>query len=386
MTIRPDLIASRYDGLPAGPSLLYSFEEQDAIPVDGTRQLPRDLSPFTLRLVLPDHLRDFQPNANNVFGIPLPNRTSLLPDLTSQPRVSVNVYSGAGDEIARNNAQAGVVQRQYGVNMVTGAVVGVSTRGAPSVSEQLYYEGEAVLQANGSSRKMVTLSDKFTAIDIKYQVEQIIKAPPLTLLVNPNNMSTSYAAVQKYTDRTRFGFVFERWGEEQVKISFSGTTGAFIAGENSQRAVNSMQTTTPTGVQFASKRNSAAFQNFTALYQFYRHNGYLRDTYGKTEAHLAIGAVAIDYDQFTYIGHIESFDYSYKSDMPHRIEWNMEFVADKMFDRAGQPASLGPMRGPYVNPLSGAVPVTPTTPASTSSQAYANPAQAQTPFELLGRR
>ena len=50
MTIRPDLIASRYDGLPAGPSLLYSFEEQDAIPVDGTRQMPRDLSPFTLRL------------------------------------------------------------------------------------------------------------------------------------------------------------------------------------------------------------------------------------------------------------------------------------------------------------------------------------------------
>jgi hypothetical protein len=101
---------------------------------------------------------------------------------------------------------------------------------------------------------------------------------------------------------------------------------------------------------------------------------------------LAIGAVAIDYDQFTYIGHIESFSYSYKSETPHRIEWDMEFVADKIYDRAGQPASLGPMRGPYVNPLSGAVPVTPTTPANTSSQAYSNPAQAQTPFELLGRR
>jgi len=372
MSIRPDLIASRYDGLPAGPSLLYSFEEQDAVPVDGTRQLPRDLSPFTLRLVLPDHLRD----------LPTYDQVSQNPN-----RVTVDVYSGAGDEIARNNVTAGVVQRQFGVNMVTGAVVGTSTRGNPSFAEQLYYEGEAVLQANGTTRKMVTLSDKFTAIDTKYQVEQIRKAPPLTLLVNPNNMTTTYAAVQKFTDRTRFGFVFDRWGEEQVKISFSGTTGAFIAGENSQRAVaNSMQTKTPTGVQFASKRNSAAFQNFTALYQFYRHNGYLRDTYGKTEAHLAVGAVAIDYDQFTYIGHIESFDYSYKSDMPHRIEWSMEFVADKMFDRAGQPASLGPMRGPYVNPLSGAVPVTPTTPASTSSQAYANPAQAQTPFELLGRR
>jgi len=376
MSIRPDLVASRYNGLPAGPSLLYSFEEQDAVPVDGSRALPRDLSPFTLRLVLPDV---------NRIG-PSQIRIANNPEDRAFP-ITVDIYSGAGDEIARNNARSGVVQRQYGTNMVTGAVVGTSTARPTSSSEQLYYAGEALIQSNGSIRKMTVLTDKLTATDIQYQIEQVRNAPSLTLLINPNNMTTTYSTVQKYSDRTRYGFVFERWGEEQVKISFSGSTGSFIAGENVQRAVrNPTETTTATGVQFASKRNSAAFQNFTALYQFYRNNGYLRDTYGKTEAHLAIGAVAIDYDQFTYIGHIESFNYSYKSETPHRIEWDMEFVADKIYDRAGQPASLGPMRGPYVNPLSGAVPVTPTTPANTSSQAYSNPAQAQTPFELLGRR
>lgn len=368
MTIRPDLIASRYDGLPTGPSLLYSFEAQDAVPVDGTRKLPRDLSPFTLRLVLPDHLKSLE--------TPPPTQGG------------VNAYDNANAEIAAQNATAQSVQRQYGLLSVTNPVVSTSPQARLSSTEQVYYQGQALLDATGTVRKLVTLSDRMTALDILYQARKILAAPALTLLVNPNNMAVTYTAVQKYSDRTRYGFVFDRWGEEKPTISFSGSTGAFIAGENPQRAIQNTPrgNTTATGVQFASRLNSAAWQNFIALYQFFRNNGYLYDTYGKTEAHLAIGAVAIDYDQFTYIGHIDSFDYAFKAETPHRIEWNMEFVAGKVLDRAMQPGFVGPLRTPAVNPLTGLVGVTPTNPASSSGQSFANPQTAQTPFELLGRR
>lgn len=368
MTIRPDLIASRYDGLPVGPSLLYSFASQDAVPIDGTRKLPRDLSPFTLRLVLPEYLESLA--------------------VTGATAANVNAYDNANAQVAAQNATAESVQRQYGLFTVTDPLVASSPQARLASTEQVYYQGQALLDATGTVRKLVTLSDRLAALDVLYQARKILAAPALTLLVNPNSMATTYTAVQKYSDRTRYGFVFDRWGEEKPTISFSGSTGAFIAGENVQRAIQNTPrgNTTATGVQFASRLNSAAWQNFVALYQFFRNNGYLYDTYGKTEAHLAIGAVAIDYDQFTYIGHIDSFDYAFKAETPHRIDWNMEFVAGKILDRAVQPGFVGPLRTPVVNPLTGLVGVTPTSPASSTGQTFANPKLAQTPFELLGRR
>jgi hypothetical protein len=366
--VEPGYIASRYDGITAGPSLFYSFEEQDGIPVDGSRALPRNLSPFTLRFVLPDiYLASYRAAGN---------------------KPSPDGYLAAALEIQANNNKANSIQKQYGLVGITNPVVGIAPKGPPSSIEQYYASGKAILEANGANRTSTSLSDQMTARDIRYQLEKLALAPPLTLLINPKNLSTSYASVQKFSDRTRYGFVFERWGEEQVKLNFSGTTGAFIAAENSRNLVrNPTETSTPTGVQFASKRNSAAFQNFTALYQFYRNNGYLYDTLGRTQAHLAIGALAIDYDQFTYIGHMENFSYSYKVDTPHRIEWEIEFIVDRLVDRAGQPGALGPMRAPYVNPLTGSIsPVTPTVQANTSSLTSPASNHAQTPWELLKDR
>ena len=63
-----------------------------------------------------------------------------------------------------------------------------------------------------------------------------------------------------------------------------------------------------------------------------------------------VGSVAIDYDQWTYVGHIESFEFSYQEGMPHRLEWSMEFVCDKMYDNAQTPVIVQPMRAPQPNP------------------------------------
>ena len=368
--IRPDLVASRYDGIAVGPSLLYSFETQDGVPVDGTRPLSRLLSPFTLRLVPPDGW--------DVAG--------------SAPSQNVGLIGRAGVSMAATNAAAAGVREMYGKNAVL--PISAGTSGGPlGVLQQSFSAGVALIEANGVRRDRAVLADAITARDWALQVIRILLAPPLTLLVNPESMAVNYGTVQKHSDRVRTGYVFDRWGETQPTISFSGKTGAFIAGENARAAVPSKtETTTPTGVQAASRRNSAAWQTFTSLFHFYKSNGYIYDTVGRTGVPLAIGAVAIDYDQMTYVGHIESLSWDFTADSPHTVGWSMEFTADRIYDLAGQPFGIGPMAAPIPNPATGAPGTAPSSPFTSSSngldsQTVAPGPTASTPFALLvGRK
>ena len=354
--MRPDLIASRYGGLAAGRGLLYSFEDQTGVPVDGSSGIARNLSPFTMRLVLPDSWKDLRP-VSNARDVSLFGRASLT--------------------IEQQNAQARENQSNYRKTPVASSPVGTASRGSPGALEQYYTSGVDLINASGFATRNPVLADASTARDISAQLAKMRSVPPLTLLVNPTNLTRTYATVQKFTDRTRFGFVFDRWGEEQLTVSFGGTTGAFIVG-------GGQVPDTPSGVQFASKKESAAFQNFISLYQFYRNNGYIFDTVNRTEAHLAVGAIAIDYDQVTYVGHIESFTYSYVSDKPHNLDWSLEFKVDRIYDLAGQPVTVNRLNNP--NGGANQTPVIIDEPRSESR--FAEPRiYAQTPFTaLVGRK
>lgn len=321
--ISPSLIASRYSGLVTGPRQVYSFETQAGVPVDAGNQLLRDLSPFTIRMVVP----------------------SLL---NQEPAgVDVGLIGRANVSQQDNQAAADAVRSLFGVSSVSGS----DSTQVLATLQQIISAGQIMSSATSTTERAV-LVDATTAADIAYQVEKMLQTPPLTLLVNPNQFNRTYNSVQQYANRTRKGFIFERWGEAQVSISFSGSTGVFIAGANPINALgpDTTETTSVSGVQTASMRDSAAFQNFISLYQFYRSNGYIYDTVGKTEAHLMVGALAIDYDQFTYVGHIESFDYAHSDQSPHRIEWNMEFIVDQMFDVAQSPIVVKPHIAPQPNP------------------------------------
>lgn len=313
---RPDLIASRYDGLPA-EGLEYSFETQAGIPVDGTNPLLRDLSPFTLRIVPPKVLQDF-------FG----------------SDVNINLIGNANQQASEKNRIANQFRQAIGSKPV---VSEANAEGRLLTLKSIVTTGGAA--ASGTERAVLT--DVLTAADTVYQLEQILQAPPLTLLVNPAEISISHSTVQQYQALTRYGYIFERWGEGQPTMSISGSTGAFLAAAD-PNATSSLlgEPTSPSGVQFASKRDSAAFQNFMSLFQFYKNNGYIYDTVGKSKAFLMVGAIAIDWDQWTYVGHIESFEYSYSEEMMHRLEWSMEFVVDRVYDRASAPLAILPMQSP----------------------------------------
>lgn len=319
-----EYIAANYDTLRVGPRLLYTFEEQDSRPITGVNRMLRDLSPFTVRLVLPD--------------------MALDPTLTA---AEVQSYARASDSM-------GTIDNYIGAS--SGNAVGYGTHNILP----LYLSDIGAAIANGqmmkelsstTDKEVATLLDPFSMLDYQYQIQAMAQFPPLTLLVNPEEFSITYNMIQDFAERGRNGLIFQRWGEQQPSVSIKGSTAAFMAGASPTNSYPQMtETKTPTGVQFAAKRNSLAFQHFTTLYHFYRSNGVVYDTVNGSEAHLAVGAIAIDYDQMTYVGHIESFNYSYEDATPNRIQWDMEFIVDRIYDWAVRPMVVLPMIAPQPNP------------------------------------
>jgi hypothetical protein len=316
---RPDLVASRYDGVAVGPRFLYTFEGQTSVPVDGTSALARDLSPFTLSFVPP--LSTYVTATSTETGTPVVSY--------SRASASVAAFNTANRD---NNLSA------QGTLAYSGSV--------KTLAAQVVANGRQ-LQLSSATQTVPTFADGYTALDLVAQNTALQEAPPLTLLINPAEFSVAYTAIQSYAARGRDGLIFQRWGEQQPQVTFSGSTGAFIAGAS---RLTDGQTNAVSGVQFAAKRNSAAWQNFMALYHFYRNNGYAYDTFGGSEAHLAVGAVRIDYDQVTYEGHIDSFNYTYDETTPHRVAWDITFTCSRITDNATSSVVVLPQTAPTQSP------------------------------------
>ena len=319
---RPDLIASRFDGISVGPRFLYTFEGQNSTPIDGTTAFARDLSPFTLSFVPP--LSQFGVRTAGVGGA---------------PGTSTRVYDTAFGSVEDFNAPSKD-------NATSSQGVKAYNASTALVAAQAVANGVALTKSSTVGR-YTALTDAYTALDLAAQNEALQNAPELTLLINPAEFAVAYTAVQSYAARGRNGLIFQRWGEQQPQLTFSGSTAAFIAGAS---RASQGQTNAVSGMQFASKRNSAAWQNFMALYHFYRNNGYVYDTFGGSEAHLAVGAVKVTYDQVEYEGHIDAFNYSYDDASPHRVTWDITFTCSSVKDLAQAPVVVLPQTAPTQSP------------------------------------
>lgn len=340
--------ANRFSGIGVGPDVDFQYEIQDNLPVDGTNEANRHYSPFTIRILPPDILVDTATaleaiRSSSANTIELDNNGfagefgALADAATASSAASVGLISAASRG-ADTFASASSVTRA--LEQVT--VIDTDS----SVLRQVIAEGQ--FRSDSSSDYYSTIVGSATAADIGLQLQQIVNAPPLTLLVNPNSMDISFTKLQSYNSRTRFGYIFEPWGMEQPKISFSMSTGGFYAGAASRGQLDTFlgDSDVRSGLMWASKRDSAAWQNFLAIYTFYRNNGYIFDVLGGSEAHQFIGSLAISYDQWTYVGHLESFNYSYEEQMPHRVEFDMEFTVSRMFDNAESPSNVLPLTAP----------------------------------------
>jgi len=193
-----------------------------------------------------------------------------------------------------------------------------------------------------SSANQTAVSDLDQAMSALVQLNKMRATPALTLLVNPEQLQIQYQKKQVYTDRNRFNYIFQSWGEEQVRLSVSGRSAGFVTGttgvDNFEDVdIGDIRTKTVSGYQYASKWDSAAWQNLMSLFAFYRNNGYIYDLAGRprSEAHLFIGNIEITYDQWVYVGNFENFSYEYSEGKQHgAVNFSFDFVASFIYDRS----------------------------------------------------
>lgn len=409
-----------YGGFETGPNFIRSQVKSQSQAIDGTKQRLRDPklgSPFTFRVVPPPvllgallgtgeakTLDSFDPLLREAFTAAENNLLAVLNNenataeeiavarqglLGTRPANRGSQNIGIIEAAARSQNNFAKVVSQRNQFRRSNFFASGPTRGATLTRL------DKMVAANGirfdpkkvgqSQANQAAVSDLTQALDVIVQLNRVLDTPPLTLLVNPESLTINYQKKQTYTDRNRFNYIFQSWGEEQVRLSVSGKSAGFVVGagkinsfdldgegqiqirETTQGSLKTPQETrTVSGYQYASKWDSAAWQNLMGLFSFYRNNGYIYDTGGRprSEAHLFIGNIEITYDQWVYVGQFENFQYNYSEDKQHgAIEFSFEFTASFMFDLS-QGGPVEPFDSPTPSPSQATKKNTPNFPPS----------------------
>jgi hypothetical protein len=205
------------------------------------------------------------------------------------------------------------------------------------------------IPTSGEARIVPALAGDMTALSILLQLRRMMDVPPLMLYINPTSFSVTHTKIAQLQERSRYGYIYQAWGEELVKVSFSCVIGAFIAGKRDRSQV------VASGVQYASKRDSASFQQLMAVFAMYQSSGYIQDTTApatgrQSRANLLIGNTAIEYDQNVYVGHMDSFSYGEEeAGQNGGMKFEIDFTAIKVFDNSQASSSITPLRAPGSN-------------------------------------
>lgn len=346
---KPLQAPAQFVGIPDTTNFGRSIDVQEGIPLDGSNSDLRSYSPFVIRVVLPSILGG---DTNTLLQTQRnPNRAPPTATVRTDNRDAVT-YSQAqfSSQVDPSGKSA------YEKLVSSGGAIAGLTRASQVTLEDAYNQalfnqvfGPAVQSAtrppSNSSNNVVTpaLSNDITALSLAVQLKQLSKIPPLLMLINPASMQTSYTMVAQHTSRNRKGYLYEAWGEEMPKISFTFKIGAYTAG----LANPSQNGSVVTGVQRASRNDSASYQQLQNLLALYQGGTYLQDTTTNSRAFPMVGNLAIEYDQMVYVGHMESFNFTDDETHPHGgIDLSIEFVANKVYDVAEAPGTILPMENP----------------------------------------
>lgn len=346
----PTQSARFFERLPTAPNFQREYETQDTVPIDGSKASLRAFSPFVLRVLPPLVLGD---NFNTLrVARPNPAEGEVA---DSSPRVD---YAGA---IRSLNQRVDLSEETYQSLVNRGGLIpglsGTTTRAIEEfVSNSARNQAISPnVPASSRNRIVPALANDSTALSILLQISRLLDIPPICLYINPSTLSVAHAKIAQFQERSRYGYIYQAWGEELTKVSFSCTIGAFIAGRQS-----STQTGVASGVQYASKRDSASFQQLMAVFSLYQSSGYIQDTTANatgrvSRANLLVGNTAIEYDQTVYVGHMDSFSYSEDESLQNGgLKFDIEFTAIKVYDVAQPKSSIAPENTPsnFYNPSS----------------------------------
>lgn len=326
-----------YSQLSTGNKHFRTYEAQTSIPIDGSNQFARSLSPFIIRIIPPivfdpkiGNKESYQDETYRLLGTTTEG-VSLAPIDRNMANSNISVYNSVGSQY--NSYKDMLQTRKDNVMNIFGPTGYDREKTGEYVSAgERYLESDTVTEPG--------IMDSVSAVDIMAQLNAMLDIPPLVLLINPSSMSINYEKVQQYNQRTRSGYVFQSWGENQPTISFSGMIGAFISG--SSTGGNDSR-----GMQFASKRDSASYQNLMNLLTFYRNNGYVYDNISGSAAPHFVGSISIEYDQWAYVGNFNSMSWGYDDTNPNgMVQFEIEFTASQIFDNHQSTDIILPMKTP----------------------------------------
>jgi len=268
--------------------ILFPEDNIGTIPIDGSHQNLRRFSPFILE-VIPPKINDPSTGQERVINYGLVSRVQERNKPFSSPlrevqqtrpvrssRISPNISSLASQPVGGRRSRA------QGESFVT-------------ISDSL------------SSR----FTDRNNLLEVARQTFALDFLPPIVFLINPASLDVAYNAIQNFSEQTRYGFIFQRWGEELPELSLSCRIGGFIAGRAQNESVDENGNLRGvSGLQMASKKDSASYRQLMSLLAIYKNGSALVDTVSRSRAYYAVGRQAIHYDGQTWEGRINSFSYT----------------------------------------------------------------------------
>lgn len=284
-----------YISLPMGEEFYFVAEsDPGTIPIDGSSKNLRQYSPFVIEIIPP----------NQNYG-----RTSPISQLPFSSPLSP-AYNARSQ---RNSAET--LPR---LSSVAGAPV-TRTLNDPKGRDGVTPTIQALTP---------DFSDRNVLMDIATQAYALDVLPPVVFLINPSTFDVSYNSIQAYQDTTRYGFVFQRFGEELPTISMNCAVGAFLTGRANPESPDSNNNLSgPSGLTSFHKRDSAAYRHLMIMLSIFKNSGAIADRLGRSRAYHAVGRQAIHYDGQMWEGRIESLNFS--EDESHQnglITFDMSFV------------------------------------------------------------
>ena len=189
-------------------------------------------------------------------------------------------------------------------------------------------------------------------------LEKMRKTPPLRMLVNPKSFSVKGEKITSDGNWGRNGPIIEHWGDNQDKISGSGTVSGFYALAGAVPGSDSGSN--GPGLTRMGRNFSASYQNFMSLYLLYRNNAGLYlpdDTQPDKRLNLSlVGSVYLYYDTIIYIGSFDSFNITEDDTKPFSLDYSFEFTVRAAF-LLDRPTEQGYAYGaPAIQPQTGQKP------------------------------
>lgn len=137
--------------------------------------------------------------------------------------------------------------------------------------------------------------------------------PPLYMQHNPNTWAQSFKKkIHRY--QTISAHVEEHWGDDLDTITANATTGGFYLEEE--------------GLTTVRRNLTKPFFKFQDILDIYKNNGNIYDDRGRV---VKKGNILLSYDEGTYLGHFESFNYVEDATAPFTFNFDFTFKVEKSF-------------------------------------------------------